>query len=62
MDRDTRDYFFALLKDASPESVGYILTSLYGYLEGCSFNGDHEGLLFLMNKIQVHSDFDFGIR
>jgi hypothetical protein len=61
MDQDTRDYFFALLKDATPESIGYIITSLYGYLEGCAFNGDTEGLMFLTHKIQVHSDFDHGI-
>lgn len=61
MDQDTRDYFFALLKGCTPESVGYIATSLYGYLEGCSFNGDHDGLEFMMRKIQVHSDYDHGV-
>lgn len=61
MDQDLRDYFFQLLKSCTPESQGYILHSLYGYLEGCDFNGDHEGLEFIMRKIQVHSDFDHGI-
>ena len=62
MDQDTRDYFFALLKGSTPASKEYILTSLYGYLEGCAFNGDSEGLEFMMRKIQVHSDFDHGLR
>lgn len=61
MDQDTRDYFFALLKSCTPESQGYVLTSIYGYLEGCAFNGDAEGLMFLMNKVQIHSDFDHGM-
>ena len=62
MDQDTRDYFFALLKSSTPASKEYILTSMYGYLEGCSFNGDSEGLEFLMRHIQHNTDVDHGIR
>lgn len=61
MDQDTRDYFFGLIKNATPASHLYILTSMYGYLEGLSFHGETEGLEFLMTKIQIHSDYDHGI-
>jgi hypothetical protein len=62
MDNDTRDYFFELLKSCTPESKGYILNRLFGYLEGLAFNGDSEGLEFLMRAVQTHSDIDHGIK
>jgi hypothetical protein len=62
MDQDTRDYFFALFKSSTPASKEYILTSMYGYLEGCYFGGDREGLEFLMRQIQNHTDVDHGVK
>lgn len=61
IDREIRDYYFDLLKTASPESHQYILTGLYGWLEGIAY-ADPAPLLDLMNRIQAHTDYDHGIR
>lgn len=60
IDSDTRDYFFDLLKTASPRSNEYILRSLYGYLEGLSYS-EPDHFEYLLSKIQIHTDCDHGI-
>lgn len=61
IDREIRDYYFDLLKTASPASKDYILTGLYGMLEGIAYT-DATPLFDLMNRIQRHTDYDHGIR
>lgn len=61
IDKGTRDYYFDLLKTASPESKDYILTGLYGMLEGIGYT-DPTPLLDLMDRIQRHTDIDHGLR
>jgi hypothetical protein len=60
MDKDTRDYFFELMRNMSDRSRDYVLVSLFGYLEGLSFS-DPDHFEFLTAKIQLHSDIDHGV-
>jgi hypothetical protein len=61
LDMETRDYFYSLIKEATPASLLYIVQGTFGWLEGYATNGDEEALMALMAKIQTHVYFDKGI-
>lgn len=60
VDEDTRDYYFDLLRSASPQALSGILVGMYGWLEGIAYV-DSEPLLDLMHRIQLYTDIDHGV-
>lgn len=61
IDREIRDYYFDLLKTASPASKEHLLHGFYGLFEGLAAS-DPWLIIEVMSRIQRNTDYDHGIR